>query len=168
MKGLVRSLARGKPQNQAVRRQRVILKNKALTTTGATGDGWGTVEIGDLPEGNILILGAAANLQFTGSSAGTTATFTGAYAVGTTATADATLSGTDANVIASATISAATGKVSPVTRGVGSTVAMLDNTDGSLELNLNVKIDDAAVSADNQAFTVSGVLDLVYSVLLDD
>ena len=45
---------------------------------------------------------------------------------------------------------------------------MLDNTDGSLELNLNLIIDDAAVSADDQDFTVDGYVDLIYAVLGDD
>jgi hypothetical protein len=168
MKGLIRTLARGKPQTQAIRRQRIRLNNFPITTTGLTGSGFGTAVIGDLPEGNILVLGGAANLQVTGLSAGTIAAFTGSYAIGSTPTADATLTGTDINLIGVATLAAATGKVSPVTRGVNATAAMLDNTDNSLELNLNLVLDDASVSADGQSFTVSGVVDIVYSVLLDD
>jgi len=168
MKGLIRSLARGKPQTQAIRKQRVRLTDMPFTTTGLTGVGWGTVVVGDLPEGNILVLGAAAYLRFTGSAAGTIAAFTGSFATGSTPTADATLTGTDINLVGVATLAAATAKVSPVTRGVGSTAVLLDNTDNSLELNLNVAIDDASVSADGQTFTVSGVIDLAYIVLLDD
>ena len=168
MKGLIRSLARGPAQNQAIRRQRVKLKDFAIRTTGATGDGYGTAVMGDLPDGNILFLGATAYLQFTKTDAGTTATFDGDYSIGTTATADATLSTTDANIIGSSALGAATAGVSPVVRGTGSTVVLLDNTDGSLELNLNLKLDDAEVSADNQDFTVTGVLDFVYVVLGDD
>jgi hypothetical protein len=168
MKGLPRSLSRANAQNQAVRRQRVLVKALALTTSGATGVGFGTVVIGDLPAGNILFFGAASYLQFTKGSAGTTATFDGDYSVGTTATADATLSDTDANIIGSAALGAAVAGVSPVARGTGATAVMLDNTDGSLELNLNLIIDDASVSADAQAFTATGYVDLVYSVLGDD
>lgn len=168
MKGLPRSVSRAAPQAQAVRRQRVRVAALAMTTTGLVGVGFGTAVLGDLPAGNILFLGAMAYLQFTKGSAGTQATFDGDYSIGTTATADATLSTTDANVIGSSALGAATAGVSPVVRGSGATAVMLDNTDGSLELNLNLIIDDANVSADDQAFTVTGVIDLVYSVLGDD
>lgn len=170
MKGLIRSLARGKPQNQAIRRQRVKLTAKAIQVDGATGVGWGTAVIGDLPEGNILFLGAAAYLQFTKAAAATgiQAAFDGDYSIGTTPTADASLAGTEVNIIASAALGAATAGVSPVARGTGSTAVLLDNTDGSLELNLNLLIDDANISADDQDLTVSGVVDIAYIVLLDD
>jgi hypothetical protein len=168
MKGLPRSLSRGAPQLQAVRRQKVKLRSLALVSSGASGNGFGVSVAGDFPAGNLLILGAAAYVQFTKLSAGTTATFTGSYAVGSTSTVDATLTGTDANIIAAATLSAATAGVSPVTRGVGSTMTMLDNTDGSLELNLNLELDDASVSADTQNLTATGYIDLVYCVLGDD
>lgn len=168
MKGLVRSLARGAPQKQAIRRQRVLLTSVALVTSGLSGVGFGSVVIGDLPEGNILFQGAVAYLKFTKNSAGTIATFAGNYSVGSTPTADATLSSTDADLIGSSAIAAAVAGVSAVTRGVGSTTVVLDNTDGSLEINLNVNIDDASVSADAQSFTVTGYVDLVYSILGDD
>lgn len=169
-KGLPRSMKRAarNPQSAPILRQRVKLSDLAIRTSGATGVGFGTAVMGDLPAGNILFYGAAAYLQFTKLDAGTIATFDGDFSIGTTPTADATLDSTDANIVGSSALGAATAGVSPVVRGVGSTVAMLDNTDGSLELNLNLIIDDASVSADDQDFTVDGVVDLVYSVLLDD
>ena len=48
------------------------------------------------------------------------------------------------------------------------TQAMLDNTDGSLELNLQLIVDDADISADNVDFTVEGYVLLLLSVLSDD
>lgn len=173
MKGYLRGLARGRPQLQALRRQRVKLTAKAIQIDGATGVGYGSAVIGDLPEGNILLLGAVAYLQFTkaASASGITATFDGDFSIGTTATADATLSTTDANIIASTALGAATAGVSPVVRGVSAVPAVstvLDNTDGSLELNLNLIIDDAATSGDDQDLTVTGYADLVYAVLGDD
>jgi hypothetical protein len=168
MKGLIRALSRGPAQNQAVRRQRVKLNALAIRTSGAAGVGFGTAVIGDLPAGNILFLGAAAYLQFTKLDAGTIATFDGDYSVGSAATADASLTGAEVDIIPSTALGAATAGVSPMARGVNSTQTMLDNTDGSLELNLNLLIDDASVSADDQDFTVTGYVDLVYSVLGDD
>lgn len=170
MKGMSRTLARAPLQNMPVRKQRVKVKNLALSFTGAVGNGWATAVAGDFPDGNILFLGATAYLQVTKAAAasGITATFTGTYALGTTPTADATLSTTDANLTGVATLSAATAGVSPVTRAAGSTAVLLDNTDGSLEINVNVTIDDASISSDTQGATVDGVIDLVYVILGDD
>ena len=168
MKGLQHSLARGPAALQPVMKKSFALKDFAIRTTGATGVGYGTASFGDFPDGNILFFGATAYLQFTKLDAGTTTTFDGDYSVGTTATADATLSTTDANIISSSALGAATAGLSPIARGTGSTLAMLDNTDGSLELNLNLIIDDAAISADDQDFTVDGVVTVLFSILNDD
>lgn len=164
MKGLPRSLAHA---NIGVSRN-IPVRNLAIRTTGATGVGYGTAVIRDLPEGNILLLGAIAYLQFTKLDAGTTATFDGNYAIGSAPTADATLSGAEVDIIPSTALGAATAGVSPMVRGANATQVMLDNTDGSLELNLNLLIDDAAVSADDQDFTVNGVVSLAYIVMGDD
>jgi hypothetical protein len=173
MKGFIRSLARGKPQSQALMRQRIRLSAKAIQVDGATGVGFGTAVIGDFPDGNILIFGAVAYLQFTKAAAasGIQAAFDGDFSIGTTATADATLSTTDANIIASTALGAATAGVSPVVRGVSAVPAVatvLDNTDGSLELNLNLIIDDTNISADDQDLTVTGYVDISYAVMGDD
>ncbi len=170
-KGLNRSRARGKPLLSSVVKLTIPVTALALSTgsSGATGDGWATAVLRGLPEGNLLILGAVASLQFTSADAGLTTTWTGAYAIGTSATADATLSGTDANVVQSTTLSAATAKVSPLTRGTSSAATTpLDNTDKSLNLNLNVKVDDATISANGVAMTVTGQVYVAVLVLGDD
>lgn len=170
-KGLPRSMSRGSALRQEVMKQTFVAKNVAVTVDGATGVGWGTAVIGDLPAGNILLLGAVAYMQFTTADAGVQAAFDGDYSIGSTPTADATISGTDADIIPSTALGAATAKVSPRVRGVSTTSlngAILDNTDGSLELNLNLIIDDANISADDVAFTATGELILLYAVLGDD
>jgi hypothetical protein len=109
-------------------------------------------------------------LQFKTTDADVTATFDGDYSIGSTPTADNVLSGTDADIIPSTPLGAATGKVSPYVRGVsaGATAGViLDNTDGSLELNLNLLIDDAAISG-AAPFTVDGVVRVAYLVMGDD
>ena len=88
--------------------------------------------------------------------------------IGSAPTADATLSGSEVDIIASTALGAATAGVSPRARGTNATQVILDNTDGSLELNLNLLIDDANISADSQSLTASGELHIVYSVLGDD
>lgn len=167
MKGLPRSLAHA---NLGMSRN-IPVRNLAIRTTGASGVGYGTAVITDLPEGNILFLGAVAYLQFTKLDAGTTATFDGDFAIGTAPTADATLSGSEVDIIPSTALGAATAGVSPMVRATHTAAVagtVYDNTDGSLELNLNLLIDDAAVSADDQDFTVNGVVSLVYIVVGDD
>lgn len=170
MKGLQRSLSRGSPARQDVVKQVVKVNKLAIQVDGATGVGFGSAVIGGLPEGNILFLGAVAYMQFTkaASATGIQATFDGDYGIGTTPASDATITGTDVDIIASTALGAATAGVSPRARGTNATQAIFDNTDGSLELNLNLLIDDANISADDQDLTVSGELYIVYSVLGDD
>lgn len=165
-KGLPRSLARGKG-TQTVKLQKFAFKDVAIAVAGASGVGYGTAVIGDFPEGNILFLGAVAYAQFTTADSDVQAAFDGDYSVGTTATADATLSSTDANIVGSSALGAATDGVSPVARGTGATVAMLDNTDGSLELNLNLIIDDANISGTGD-FTATGYVEVAYAMMSDD
>lgn len=167
-KGLPRSMARGAAQRQEVIKQTFTFTNVAVSVAGASGVGWGTAVIGDFPEGNILFLGATSYVTVTGpGSASLDDTWDGDYSVGTTPTADATISGTDANIIGSSPFGAATAEVSPNARGTGATVAVFDNTDGSLELNLNVLVDDANISA-TVAMTASGTVTVLYAMMGDD
>lgn len=168
-KGLPRSLVRATPIAAVIQKIRVPIDH-TVTVDGATGVGFGTVVVAGLPEGNILFLGAVSYATVTkaAGATGITATFDGDYSIGTTATADATITGTDANVIASTALGAATAGVSPTARGANATSAVFDNTDGSLELNLNLLIDDAAISANDQDVVVTGSILLSYVVLGDD
>lgn len=161
-------MARGSKSVQEIVKGTIPFNALAIRTTGATGVGFGTVVIGGLPQGNILLLGAVAYATFTKLDAGTITTFDGDFAIGSAPTADATLSGAEVDIIPSTALGAATAGVSPTLRATNATQVILDNTDGSLELNLNLLMDDASVSADDQDFTVSGGLYLVYSVLGDD
>lgn len=167
-KGLVRSIARGPKARAPIVRQAFPVNDVTVTVDGATGVGFGTSVIGDFPAGNLLILGGVAYLQFLGTTVSMTDTWTGNFSVGSTATADATLDTTDVDLIASSAISAATALLSPVTRGVNATQAMLDNTDGSLEVNLNLTVADASISADDVPVVANGYVELVYIVLGDD
>lgn len=171
-KGLPYSTSRGMAAQQLVRTVTYPVQNVSLpTTAGAAADGFGTVVIGDFPEGNILFLGGISYLQFSTTDADIIATWSGSYGIGTVPTADNTIATTDEDLIVEATINAATAKVSPVTRGASaaSLMAIHDNTDGSLELNLNLRIADASYTDSQSAtFTVNGYVKLVYVVLGDD
>lgn len=169
-KGLSRSLGKGSPAVQEIIKQTVAVRALAINVDGASGNGFGSAVLGDIPEGNILFLGAIAYLKFTktAGATGVTATFDGSYSVGSAPTADATLSGSEIDIIPASTISAATAGVTALTRGANATQVMLDNTDGSLELNLNLVINDASISANTQGLTVDGYVQLLYSVMGDD
>ena len=140
---------------------------------GATGVGFGSMPIGGFPQGNILFLGAACSLQLAGSGAdaGLVDTWAGDFSVGTTPASDGTLSAGDVDILPSTALAAATAEVSPITpaRSIDAANAhILDNTAGDLEINLNLLIDDADISADDVPITVTGFVSLAYCVLGDD
>ena len=163
---------RGSAQQQEIIKQVIKADALAISVDGASGVGFGSAVMGDFPEGNILLLGAVSYMQFTGpTSASLDDDWAGDYAIGTTPASDGTVTAADIDVIGSTALAAATSEVSPRTRGVSVTAtnaAVLDNTDGSLELNLNLLVDDANIGADGLAFTATGELHVVYVVLGDD
>lgn len=171
-KGLPRSRAHGAPSISAVVKKTITFTNVPLISSGATGNGFGTAVVAGLPEGNLLILGAVGYCQVAKDTVlgatGVTATFTGNYSLGSAATADATLNGSEVDIVASTALAAATAGVSPLTRGTQPAQAIIDNTDSSKSINFNLELDDASVSADTQHMLVSGTLFLAYTVLGDD
>ena len=168
MKGLPRSLARA----QLSSIMNTSIRVKDLTVSVADGaPGFGTAVLAGLPQGNILYLGAVSYLQFTTADADISATFDGDYAIGTVPTANNSLADAgDADIVPSTAFGAATAKVSPVIRGASTDALgglIIDNTAGTLELNLNVLIDDAAISGAAD-FTVQGSVHIAYVLLGDD
>lgn len=169
-KGLPRSLSRARPLVQPITTLRIPVRN--LTVNVADGaPGFGTAILAGLPQGNLLFLGAVSYLQFATADADVTATFDGDYAIGTVPTANNSLADAgDADIVPSTPLGAATAKLSPVVRGASTDAlggGVIDNTDGSLELNLNLLIDDAAISG-AAPFTVNGVVNIALIVLGDD
>lgn len=173
VKGLQRSLSRGPALRQPITKQTLVVKDGTLTVDGASGVGFGSLVIGDFPAGNVMLLGAVAYFTFTGPTSGDLDDdWAGDYGIGTTPAGDATITAADVNVVPSTAIAAATAEASPRTRGVepdGSLCGQVfDNTDGSLELNLNLLIDDANIGADGIDMTVDGELQIAFIMLGDD
>lgn len=171
-KGLPRSMSRGPAQVQEIIKQTLRLDRitVSVTATGAA-VGFGTVVVGDMPEGNILLLGVVAYVRAsgTGSDANLDATWDGDFSIGTAPTADVTLSGAEIDLIASTAFGPATAEVSPLVRAVNATQAILDNTDAAMEINMNVLIDAAnIVDGATCVLTLSGFVQLAYIVMLDD
>lgn len=175
-KGLARTIGRGAPQVAPIIKKTIEI-NETMSFTGVTSNAIDqTAVIAGLPQGNILLLGAVAYLTLTGPTSGDLADdFQGDYGIGTTPADDNTISAGDVNIIDSTAIAAATSEVSPTTRGVIANTSgvvdalILDNTDGSLEINLNVLLDaDEVTNAVAVDIVATGVLHIAYIVLGDD
>jgi hypothetical protein len=170
-KGLIRSMSRGSKQLDDIIKQVVRIRSLPINVDGLTGNGWGTVVLSGLPEGNVLFNGCVCYLTVRTAAAGIIATFTGSYALGTTATTDSTVSGTEINIVPATTLAAATAGVSPRTRGSsGATESgvIFNNTTNTLRTTLNLLIDDASISANGQACTVDADVFLSYIMLGDN
>lgn len=171
-KGLPRSLSRGRALKKPIINQTIRVNTLVTATAAATGVGFGNVALAAFPEGNVLFLGAVANLRFSALGANATnaiAAFNGDYAIGSTADADGTLSGTEVNLVASTALGPAVARVTPFARGTGATQVVLDNTARTLNMNLNVLVDAADITdATAVTLTVEGTLDIAYVMLGDD
>lgn len=171
-KGLSRSLGRGNPLIAKIMKQTFVAKDLVLDMDGASGVGFATVVLGDFPEGNILLLGAVSYLSVraSGSEAGLLAAWEGDVGVGTTPMSDATISAGDEDIIASHS-HIAVAEIGPRTRGTSlaaDTGEIHDNTDGSLEINVNVLIDDDDISADDIEMFVDGEVTISFVMMGDD
>ena len=172
-KGFPRSLKRGDKARKAIVKDTIDLTGVTIDVFAAgAGIGFGSAIIHDFPEGNILVLGLAGTVGFAGSGADANLvdTWEGDFGIGTTPADDATITGTDVDLLASLATGAATAEVIAAQRvALASAPAMFDNTDGSLEVNANLLIDAADITdASTVTITLSGTVDIAYIVLSDD
>lgn len=171
-KGLPRSRSRGHALKKPIINQTIRVNALVTATAAAAGVGFGNVALAAFPEGNILFLGAVANLRFSALGANATnviATWAGNYAVGSAADADGTLSGNEVNLVGTTAIAAATARVSPFARGTGATQVVLDNTARNTNMVLNAVVNAADITdAASVTLTVEGTLDIAYVMLGDD
>lgn len=171
-KGLPRSLSRGHALKKPIINKTIRVNTLVTATAAATGVGFGNVALAAFPEGNVLFLGAVANLRVSALGANATnaiAAFNGDYSIGSGADADGTLSGADVNLVAPTALGPAVARVTPFARGTGATQTVLDNTARTLNMNLNVLVDAADITdATSVTLTVEGTLDIAYVMLGDD
>lgn len=170
MKGLLRSLDRRPKHLRDMVKETIVLDGKTIVITSvSTAVGFGTLILGDFAAGNIIYMGVAGLIGFagSGSDANLVDTWEGDFSLGSTATADVTLDGTDVDLLASTAIAAATAEVVAPFRMAGvAAPVMLDNVDGALEINLNMLIDAAHIGDDQSVtITLSGTIELAYTVL---
>lgn len=169
VKGLQRSISRGEKQTARIVTDRIRIRGATVSIDG-TAQGFGTFVAQALPEGNIVFIGAVGYLTATRTGTNISATFDGDFSIGTAPTADATLDAAEVDLIPSTTIAQATAGISPRQRAVSATATsgtVHDNTAGTLEINCNILIDDADISA-TENLLVDLDLDITYIVLGDD
>jgi predicted nucleic acid-binding Zn-ribbon protein len=176
MKGLQRSINRGPDTHQDVQNLHYTISG-ALDITGVdSAVDAGSFVIGGLPQGNILVLGAVSYVAVDGGAdVHIIDNWNGDYGIGTIPNADVDLADAgDDNIIPSTVLDAgASDKLAPRTRATSTEAveqgAILDNTDGSLELNFNLLIDDNVITdTEDGSFTITGDLFLAIVVLGDD
>ena len=162
MKGLPRALRNADEFGASV--ASLALNNVPIAVADGA-PGFGNVAIGQLPQGEILLLGGFAELTFMSASGTIIAAWTGTHSVGTVGTVDSDVADAgEATFVQASTIAAATAKVSPETRGVSAvanTGTIISNQAGTSQLFLNLLIDDASISG-AAAFTVSGKVKYSY------
>lgn len=152
--------------NSAVHRTVLALTNRAVTVANTTGSSFGSSKLYDFPVGRILILGGRVNLTITWTGEDIAAGGSGDASLGTTATADATLDSTDADIMAS------TAMLDPFVSGVGTLTGNLvvptafDGTSTAKDLYFNAIIDDADVSdGASDTILLRGEISIVWSNL---
>lgn len=161
----------------AVRQTVFTFTRFPVTTGNTTGASFGSAKFYDFPAGRIQIHGCTANFtQITfnteaGSNGDIAGGGSGDYSIGSTATADATLSGTDVDILPS------TAMLDPFVTGVGRSNAgsalaattQLDGTSTAIDAILNVIIDDADVAdgAANDIVYFTGTVTITWANLGD-
>lgn len=123
----------------------------------------------DFPEGQIEISGCTVNLALTKSAAGVNDDWDGDFSVGTVAAAaDATLTSTEANIVATtATPQAVAGATTA--KGIAAATVRLDGTTTPVDLYLNVLVDDADqdVTTTPTNLIANGTITVTYANLGD-
>lgn len=127
------------------------------------------LKIFDFPEGQIKIIGSTVNLVLTKSAAGVNADWDGDFSLGTVAAAaDATLTGTEANIIASTATPQAVAGVTTA-KAIQAADVLLDGTATAVDVYLNVLVDDADqdVTTTPTNLIANGTITLTYALLGD-
>lgn len=141
----------------------------AMTDAGAAGI-HGSAKLVDFPEGNLLLLGIVTNLTIASQTADGTGLDTGAAvvaAIGTVPTAvdNATLTSTEANILASTAATLTTFEGALATQNTA--VVFIDGTGTALDAYLNFAAADAECEG-SDVLVVNGTITLTWIVLGDN
>lgn len=147
----------------AVQKTVLTLPSVNITTTdnGANG-AQGGVKVYDFPEGSVVILGVTHNLTLAKVGAGisTTATVLSSLGSALVTQNDATLTGTEADIVASnsTVLVAGTG----VSKSRSTAVTFLDGTTTAKDVYLNLNV-DAVGSTATDAVTATGTITILWA-----
>lgn len=170
--GLPRSLNRAPAVASTIKKVIIPLRDVTIAVAAAgAGIGFGSVVLGGLPEAHLKILAVATNITLEGSGADANLvdTWEGDFGIGSTPADDATITNADVDLISSTAVGPAVAEVAPTLVVADGVDLVLDNTDGSLEINLNVLIDAADITdAESVDLTVNGVVEITLITMLDD
>lgn len=155
--------------NSTVHQTILTLASTPVTVGNTTGASFGGVKLYDFPAGRILVLGVTASLGFVWTGEDIAADGSGDWSLGSTITSDATLDGTDVNMLPS------TAMTDPAVLGVAAATAsalaasaQFDGTATAIDLNLNVIIDNADVAdAASDVVLTSGTVTVTWINLGD-
>lgn len=133
--------------NGAMHVTKIVLAALPVTVGNTTGISFGTKHLINFPLGSIFVIGTTVEdfswgLANAGNITPIDAADGGDIALGTTATADATLGGTDVNLLASTSYD----PLSAAMSARGAINAVFDGTSTPVACHLNAIIDDADVS----------------------
>jgi hypothetical protein len=129
---------------------RIELRGQSISVLAVTtAIGFGSCVIGDFPNKRLYIRGIKASLGFVKQDANIIATWSGAWSLGSTPTADLTLAGTDVDIIPSTSVGpAVAGRI--VAPAVGSEVLVTTEITrtwtAAEELNLNLIVNAADIT----------------------
>lgn len=157
-------------EQSGLRKTVLTLTNLSVTMTDATTSGChGTQKLYDFPAGNILFLGATCDLTILAGSGGIGDTASAVVGVGTAAvgTNNATLAGTEQDLIPSTAATLTAGLGSAKGKSLTAGVAVFDGTGTAIDAILNIAVPDANSSA-NDTFTVNGTVTLTWVNLGDN
>lgn len=147
----------------------ITLSGRSITMTDAGAAGsHGSVQLYDFPQCNLSFLGATCNLTLTAGVGGISDTAAVVVGVGTVtlATDNATLTGTEADLVPSTAATLTAGVGSGKGKSLTAGAAVFDGTTTAKDAWLNIAVPDADSSA-NDTITVSGTVTLVWANLGD-
>lgn len=144
----------------AVQTREYALNNDSVTLThaAATTNAYGSITLGKLPEGLIVVHGAVLDIGGVLTGAGTN-TSTVSASVGTVAATSSSLTGTVANVLASGSAVGWTNRSAKI-GSVSTAVTVLDGTATASTLYLSVAV---PVSLTNGALSANGKVKITFS-----
>ena len=146
-----------------IRKSVLTVSDVSLVIDGSGGIGWGTAQLGVFPAGRILVLGVTVDsMDIATNAVELAAADEGDFSLGTTATTDLTIDGTDVNLCPSTGIIVGTAADSALAADM-----QADGTTTAVPIHANFIIDDDDVGTGSYTNTFDAVVTITYVNLGD-